>query len=536
MSMQRHLRWFILALLLALPIWGGIQSARAESVPWASLTASAGQPSPYPVWAGGTCTVSLKSTLKPVGSAVENLMATSQSWYITSVSYSANDASWTTKWTGNSATASVSDFFDISVSGGVGGATISATLGENRQAGYYQIAFSTTANVEADVSGQQQHGTVSAAGSTPPAAVKVSITYTGSVAGANGDTTDSGTVVTSKTTDVHAGWPIQLGAVITPAAFANNYKQFTWTISGAGGNGSAAINGYVVSATTGVAVPNEDATSAYQTAVVAKLVPSADTKATFPDPSSPGILKKYYYTESGSYTASVTPSGAGANAKTTFNVAAPTTTLTAKYQYPTRLFVYGTGPADFIYLRQTSALGAQNLTSESQAGITFTHPPVHKTVSGANTFMGNSYFVQVYSQADLWYPIGGGNPYSAFGTGLDGSDPYQANIVDSNGNDFVADAPTRLTDRHAGQINYSPVIIDDNPTMWVMYTPAAAGSIDVPLASSAWHWGAVAKWNAQTKSWDESGIAPAAAGPAPASLTHTYPVWSVVLEPPNPPL
>ena len=54
---------------------------------------------------------------------------------------------------------------------------------------------------------------------------------------------DNGTVVTDKQTNVHAGWPIQLG--VTNVAPADLPKTFTWTIQGAGGNGQPSINGYV---------------------------------------------------------------------------------------------------------------------------------------------------------------------------------------------------------------------------------------------------------------------------------------------------
>ncbi len=95
-------------------------------------------------------------------------------------------------------------------------------------------------------------------------------------------------------------------------------------------------------------------------AKVVPLMPSADTKATFPDPAStPAMLQSYYYTESGSYTASVTPSGVGVKAaKTTFSVAAPTTTLAAKYQYATRTALANGGPDPTVPALCIFAFGA----------------------------------------------------------------------------------------------------------------------------------------------------------------------------------
>ena len=194
------------------------------------------------------------------------------------------------------------------------------------------------------------------------------ITCTGTVAGSSGDTTDSGTVVTNKTTDIHAGWPIQLGAVLTPADLS---KTFTWSIDGAGGNGSAAINGYTVASDSSSAVVNT-------------LTPDNDTKSTFPNPSSsPAMLQSYYYTNGGSFNPSVQPQGVtGATpVNTTFIVAAPTTTLKATYQYATRATPAQGGPAEYLYLESTAAITGTTTTIQ-QAGILFLHPIARFVVAG----------------------------------------------------------------------------------------------------------------------------------------------------------
>ncbi len=173
--------------------------------------------------------------------------------------------------------------------------------------------------------------------------------------------------------------------------------------------------------------------------------------------------------------------------------------------------------------------------TQQQAGILFTHPMVNGTTAGGTTFGGTSYFVQVYTEDDTWAGIAPVGNYSAVGSGLDGSDPYDTNTVDANGDDSVLDGPSETTDSKANQVNYSPVTIDDSPQMWVMYTPSVAGSIDVPLASCPWHWGGTLTWNAKTKGWSLAGATPAAAGNAPAGNTDKYPVWTGFFTQGNPP-
>lgn len=527
---SRRLRPVALALCSvagAVGLWPSVTHAEYYDAGNLTVTANMGSFSPNPVQApdaasgspGATATSSLSATVVPVEGVPEGQVTYGYGWSIDTVEFrAAKSDSWAPASGGYA-------YSIIQPDSSSGSATLKFTP---LVTGYWQVT--TECNVTAVDNSAGYYWTGSAkAGPENLTSYTFDITYTGVAAGTNQYDQDNNTVVTGKTVDVHAGWPIQLGAELSPSDLAT---QFSWSIGGAGGNGSAAINGYCSDTATGTPVSSSNDGQA----AVVPLNPSTDTLSAFPDPSAAGELSHYYYTESCSESVSVTPQGAGIPAsKAAFSVAAPTTTLTAKYQYPVRLFVYGTGPADYIYLRETTAIGMNVLTALSQAGITFEHPPLQGTQVGASKFSGTSHFVQVYSEADSWYPIGGGNPYSAFGTGLDEADPYQGN-VHFGGDDFVIDAPQRITDSVPNKVDYSTVIIDDNPTMWVMYTPALRGSIDVPVASSAWHWGVVAKWNAQTKSWDESGVAPSAAGPAPASPTDTYPAWNDILEPPNPPL
>ncbi|MGC9261774.1 MAG: hypothetical protein ACP5I8_17055, partial [Phycisphaerae bacterium] len=97
------------------------------------------------------------------------------------------------------------------------------------------------------------------------------------------------------------------------------------------------------------------------------------------------------------------------------------------------------------------------------------------------------------------------------------------------GDDEQEDGPQTTTDS-LGQVNYSPVVVQDSPTMWVMYTPKAAGAIDVPLASCNWPWGGTAAWNPATGAWAFSNQQPTAPGNASTSPAHTYPIWTQVLD------
>ena len=298
-----------------------------------------------------------------------------------------------------------------------------------------------------------------------------------------------------------------------------------------GGNGSAAINGYVRDAANGYPVdpafPGTQ-TSYYDAAAVVALTPSTDTTATFPAPSSPGILKKYYYTESGSYTASVTPSGVGVKAaKTTFSVAAPTTTLTAKYQYPTRNAVDSVPPTQYLYLDSVPGQLPHNAPAKDY-GVVFTHAPVH-----GKPFFGQSYFVQIYSANEYWQGRNANVKDVTFNeVGLDGTDPYM-DTDQSGSDDFAGDGPEIVTDDHLGFVSYSPVKVDDSPKMWVMYQPARTGSISIPLASCPWHWGGTLTWNATKKTWSLAGAVPSSAGTINAGNTDQYPVWTQIVLPPK---
>jgi len=238
----------------------------------------------------------------------------------------------------------------------------------------------------------------------------------------------------------------------------------------------------------------------------------------------------------------VNPSGVGVKAaQTTFSVAAPTTTLKVSYQYPTQMVTEAGGsPTAWIGLAAPEAIGQPSMTAQ-QAGILFSHPQVQNETVGDQKFLGGTYYLQVYTCDDQWTGLNGIKSYSATGApydGLDGSDPYAGTAPDPTGagDDVAIDGPSRPADGFPNTLSYSPVTINDSPTMWVMYTPACSGSIDIPLESSKWHWGGTATWNAATKKWNLANPAPAVAGPEPSGKTDSYPVWvqkALLPSPPN---
>lgn len=140
--------------------------------------------------------------------------------------------------------------------------------------------------------------------------------------------------------------------------------------------------------------------------------------------------------------------------------------------------------------------------------------------------------MQVFTKNDLWTGIPPVTNYPAVGSGLDQSDPYGPNIP-IGGQDVEGDSPDVVTDQYSTQVNYSPVQINSSPTMWVMYTPTATGSIGVPLASAAWKFGGTLTW--ANSAWTLTNPSPSAAGNAPAGATNEYPTWSQLSVLPNPP-
>ena len=136
--------------------------------------------------------------------------------------------------------------------------------------------------------------------------------------------------------------------------------------------------------------------------------------------------------------------------------------------------------------------------------------------------------MQVYTWNHTYAGLNGVNNWKTAGTELDTTTPYgEVRNLPVSGDDETGDGPIVPTDS-VGKVNYSPVTINDSPTMWLMYTPKAKGSIDVPICSCNWPWGGTAKWNAKT-GWGLTNQFPAFAHSAPAVTTNSYPVWDGVV-------
>ncbi len=378
-------------------------------------------------------------------------------------------------------------------------------------AGYWSVSTSCTVTVTDTKNNEKWSGSANC-GPDNLTSYTLDITYTGPVVGQTNP--DSGTVVTNGQINVHAGWPIQLGAVLAPSDLAG---QFTWSIDGAGDNGSAAINGFIIA-------------TDISSAEVFTLVPANDTTSTFPQQyplALNPVLFHYYYTKAGTFTASVQLQGASNPAKTKFDVAAPDGTkigFSATYESPTIQTNLKGGAAEI-------SLGPGPVGT----GILFQHLPVH-----SKTFLGRSAFMQVYTENDLWVGLNGVQNFSASGSGVDyptgTAFPYPTLGTLQNGDEYTDDAPSRYTDLFSDQVNYSPLSVDDSPEMWLMFMPAATGSIYIPLDSAPWSWGGTENYNLAAKAWTLAGQMPAAAGPVPKSgATDEYPTWTQRLQPPSPP-
>ena len=319
--------------------------------------------------------------------------------------------------------------------------------------------------------------------------------------------------VTGTTVPVHAGWPIQLQAALAPSDLAT---QFTWTIAGAGGNGSAAINGFAVTAND-----NANGTLATSTGTVVALVPGNDTKATFPDPAStPAMLQSYYYTTAGNYTASVQPQGVAgvAAVKTTFSVEKPQATIATAGSS-----IYG--GTDIANGADAIDLGDYYLQPQPQnpqLGITFTPTLTAATVGEIPPFRGTYSWIQVYSADQHWYNTNNAVIAHLVSSGIDTYLPYPfypTNTLDTT------DSPSSGPFLPGVPAGCTKLTVDDTATMWFMYTPSGwPADITVPVAKVTWNWGGVDSAGANGAAWNITN--PITPGNPAGQATNEYPTWS----------
>ncbi len=461
-----------------------------------TVTANMGSFSPNPVEVNNPATANLSASYNSPSGVSEGDLSAQYDWSVANVQYKALQA--------DSFGSAPSGSYTDSISPTQPSTSSSATLTFTPLiAGYWRVSMSCSVTV-IDVQTAQYWGGSANAGPEDLTSYTLDITYTGPVVVGSTVTTDNGTVVTNETQDVHAGWPIEVGVSVAPSDLAN---EFDWTIDGAGGNGSAAIAGY--SHTTQIATV--DALGQQY-----------------------GYSVLYYYTASGSHDVTVTTKNGYEvpSVWTKFSVVKPTSAMSASYQYATQIAPANGGVADYIYLEAVAALAGPSL---AQSGIVFSHPLVRGASAGDGTaFRGASYFVQVYTGDQEWYGIPPVANFPYAGSGLDGTDPYGQNVV-VDGADYQGDSPALPTDRSPNKINYSSLTVNDSPQMWVMYTPAASGSIDVPIDSAPWRWGGTVSWDANTSTWTLASPSPAAPSKFSGPATGSYPVWDGVWVPEAPP-
>ena len=263
-------------------------------------------------------------------------------------------------------------------------------------------------------------------------------------------------------------------------------KTFTWSIGGAGGKGAAAIGGY--NPTTGPTY-------------VVPLNPNNSAGPTFP-----GANEYYYYTSSGSETASVTPSSSGIPpARTTFSVAKPVVTVST---------VKGKVAFDSQYPNAPPPTIHDGLPYVGYSGIKFTATQIPSGYSDGVVWG------QVYYANDS-FTAANGTHYVRDGSGLDTKWPYGANSNLGDGQYATDDSPMVSTQIEPSLVGLS---VDDNPVMYLMYQPAAtngtAKSIEVPIQCVSWGWSGSA--NLANGVWTPGTLL----NTAPSGVdTNSYPEW-----------
>ncbi len=439
-----------------------------------SVTANMDNFSPSVVAVNSPATAGLSAYYTPPSGTPEGQLSASYDWSVSQVQYKALQADAFGAPPANSYTDSISPTQPSASSG----ATLTFTP---EIAGYWQVSTSCSVTVTDTTTNQYWTGS----GNDPKGVTgyTFNITYTGSVAGSSfGDTA---AVVTGKTIDVHAGWPISVDAALAPSDLAS---QFTWTVAGAGGNGSAAIGGH--NPTTG------------DTHVV-PLNPAADTS-----PSSPGPSGQYYYIQSGNFAVSVVPQGGSIpSASTTFNVTEPSmavNTVTGTVAFDNK------DPA-LIPPAMHDGL-AEIINGVPAVGIKFVAAPQLPTA-----YAGNPVWVQIYDPTDI-FKNAAGQTFTRNTAGLDTSMPYGADTNLGDHQYATDDSPGIST---ALINNMVSMDIADAPKIYLLYSPATYGSIDVPIQKVAWSWSGTA--TLANGAWATAGLANA---PNPAGVDiDSEPEW-----------
>ncbi|MGC9259917.1 MAG: hypothetical protein ACP5I8_07550 [Phycisphaerae bacterium] len=201
----------------------------------------------------------------------------------------------------------------------------------------------------------------------------------------------------------------------------------------------------------------------------------------------------------------LTPTGGGIPpAQTTFSVAKPTITVST---------VKGVIAFDSQYPAPEPTIH-DGLPEIGKVGIKFTATQIQSGYSGSVVWGQLYYANDSFTAAD-------GTHYIRDGFGLDTKWPYGADPNLGDGQYATDDSPMVSTQIEP---NLASLSVDDNPTMYLMYQPAAtngtAESIEVPIQYVSWSWsGSAALANGV---WTPANLLNTA---PPGVNTNSYPEW-----------
>ncbi|HTV47288.1 MAG TPA: hypothetical protein VMG59_02480 [Phycisphaerae bacterium] len=382
----------------------------------------------------------------------EDTITEEYDWSVTSVRYNASD---------DDQYALTTSGFTDSISPTQPSSNSEATLTFTPQiTGYWEVYTSCTVTLNDNETDQSWTGYETAQQSLT--SYIMNIIYTGDVMDANGNavsfssTNNNSNIATNQTLQVEAGWPI--GTVSVQVSPTDQTTTYQWSVAGSG------------SAETAIDKLDE---AADDSALVVIPLGYYNTDLTME------ALPTFYFVDNSSHAVSCTATvdGQQFSAQTTFASTKPSYQIT----------VY----TDTVNLDQHQGYGTAYGVGFGDSGLNPPEYGIYFSATGnLNNCQGVFSWLQIYSVNDTATDASN-NHYSCFGTGLDGQDPYIGTI-----SQFLAiDAPSRnLT-------NFVSCNVNDNPTMWLMFTPSLTGSIRVPIQKIGWYWNAEAVYDTQDNQW-----------------------------------
>lgn len=203
-----------------------------------------------------------------------------------------------------------------------------------------------------------------------------------------------------------------------------------------------------------------------------------------------------------------------ATGKTSFVVKRPDERITANIQRAVAL------DKDYDYADPAATTCIHFGVGQYAPGITLATFP-----SSPNLFGGSQFWAQVINSTLRWRRNSGGMCVGQIATNyLDNVYPYTnaATAFDAPGEDLFTNSLEGVT--------------DDRFTMWLMYKPPGANSIEVPLQSVNWNWNGHAQFT--NGAWSLISRYPTS-GPTqlPSNDTTNFPQWvGVMINAPLPPI